>query len=75
MTRKSKLHTVTMLDTKIGACTCEDLEYGKRVCKHIVEVMIKVIGIILSIMSDRDPNKQPEKLELQARQIAMILGK
>jgi len=32
-----------------------------------------MINII--IMSNRDPNKQPEKLEMQARQIAMILDK
>ena len=33
------------------------------------------IILVYIIMSDRDPNKQPEKLELQARQIAMILDK
>lgn len=48
MTRKNKIHPVTMLDSKTSACSCEDFENGKRVCKHIVEVMIKVVGIILS---------------------------
>jgi hypothetical protein len=48
MTRKNKTHTVTLLDSKTGACFCEDFEYRKRVCKHIVEVMIKVVGIISS---------------------------
>lgn len=33
------------------------------------------IILVYIIMSDRDPNKQPEQLELQARQIAMILDK
>lgn len=33
------------------------------------------IILVYIIMSDRDPNKQPEKLELQSRQIAMILDK
>ena len=33
------------------------------------------IILVYIIMSDRDPNKQPEKLELQARQIAMVLDK
>ncbi len=33
------------------------------------------IILVYIIMSDRDPNKQPENLELQARQIAMILDK
>lgn len=33
------------------------------------------IILVYIIMSDRYPNKQPEKLELQTRQIAMILDK
>lgn len=33
------------------------------------------IILVYIIMSDRDPNKQPEKLELQSRQIAVILDK
>lgn len=33
------------------------------------------IILVYIIMSDRDPNKQPEKLELQSRQIAMMLDK
>jgi hypothetical protein len=33
------------------------------------------IILVYIIMSARDPNKQPEKLELHARQIAMILDK
>ena len=48
MTRKNKIHTVTMLDSNTGACSCEDFVYRKRACKHIVEVMIIVVGIISS---------------------------
>ena len=33
------------------------------------------IILVYIIMSDRDTNKQPEKLELQSRQIAMMLYK
>jgi len=36
---------------------------------HPVHILVYII------MSDRDPNKQLEKLELQSRQIAMILDK
>ncbi|MDR4490307.1 MAG: hypothetical protein AB7V56_14530 [Candidatus Nitrosocosmicus sp.] len=51
MPRKNKIHAVTMLGTQTGVYSCEDFKYRKKVRKHIVEVMIKVVGIVSSSSS------------------------
>jgi uncharacterized Zn finger protein len=46
MTNKNKIYEVTLIDQGLGVCTCPDHEYRLRQCKHIAEVLIRVLGVI-----------------------------
>ena len=46
MSNKNKTYEVTLIDQGLGACSCPDFQYRMRQCKHIAEVLIKVVGII-----------------------------
>lgn len=46
MTNKNKSYEVTILDKDIAACECPDFTYRQRTCKHIAEVLFKVMGEI-----------------------------
>ena len=46
MSNKTKAYEVTLIDQGLGACSCPDFEFRLRQCKHIAEVLIKVVGIL-----------------------------
>lgn len=46
MSNKTKAYEVTLIDQGLRACSCPDFEFKLRQCKHIAEVLIKVVGIL-----------------------------
>lgn len=43
--KKDKAYEVTIVDTGIGACSCEDFYYRNRQCKHIIRVLAYIFGV------------------------------
>lgn len=42
---KDKAYEVTIIDSGIGACDCQDFYYRGRQCKHIIKVLSYIFGV------------------------------